>query len=82
MSLKTFLLGRWPFIAAYVGFALLAGAVVHLDLRLSGARLRPENVLYIIILGLVGLLACLWLEYRRQWSFWSSDPDNGLGISG
>lgn len=69
MSLRSFLAGRWPFIAAYAGFALLAGAVVQLDLRLSGARLRPDNVLYILILGLVVLLAALWVDYRRQSSF-------------
>lgn len=69
MSVKSFLAARWPWIAAYAAFALLAGAVVVLDLRLSGARLRPGNILYILILGVVVLGAALALDYRRHAAF-------------
>ncbi|MEW8977155.1 MAG: sensor histidine kinase [Symbiobacterium sp.] len=60
-----FLLDRFAYVLAYSTFAVLSLLVVHLDLRLSGARLQFVNLLYILLLGLVGLALFLWFEYRR-----------------
>lgn len=87
MRFSHFVRGRWPYIAAYGVFALLSVTVVQLDLRLSGGRLQYASVLYILLLGAVGLAAFLWVDYSRQKEFMnhltrftgSGDLD-GLGV--
>src|SRR5690625_662583 len=53
----------------YVAFALLTVVVVQLDLALSGASLQYVKLVYIFLLGLVGLVIFLVIDYRRQVAF-------------
>lgn len=69
MNLRAFLVDRLTYIIVYAGFGLLALAVVQLDLWLSQASLQFSNLLYIWLLGMVGLLLWLALDYRRQAEF-------------
>lgn len=68
-SFMAFVRDRRPYIVVYLAFALLTVAVVQLDLWLSGSTLRFANLIYILILGLVGLVLFLWAEYQRQSGF-------------
>ena len=70
MRFGHFLLDRLNYIVVYVAFAALSLLVVHLDLMLSGARLQVVNLLYIFLLGLVGLVLYLWWDYRRMAPFY------------
>ncbi|BAD42195.1 sensor histidine kinase [Symbiobacterium thermophilum] len=65
MRFWQFLWDRINYIAVYVAFAALSLVVVHLDLMLTGASLQVVNLLYIFLLGLVGLVVYLWWEYQR-----------------
>jgi hypothetical protein len=64
-----FLRDRAPYIGAYAGFGLLVVAVVQLDLSLSPSSLEWDNVLYLWLLGLVGLFSLLAADYQRQAAF-------------
>ncbi|MFO7274690.1 MAG: sensor histidine kinase [Symbiobacteriaceae bacterium] len=70
MRFWQFLWDRANYIVVYVAFAALSLLVVHLDLMLSGARLQVVNLLYIFLLGLVGLVLFLWWEYQRLAPFY------------
>jgi len=69
MSLWSFLADRSLYIALYVGFGVLMVAVVQLDLFFSGASLRLVNVIYLWLLGLLGLIVFLLVEYRKHVPF-------------
>lgn len=69
MDWRAFLRDRRLYIGLYVAFALLTVVVVQLDLSLSGASLKYANLLYILLLGLVGLIIFLVIDYRRQVAF-------------
>lgn len=71
MRFSQFLRDRIAYIVVYVAFAVLALVVVQLDLMLSGASLQFVNLLYILLLGLVGLVLFLWWEYQRLAPFYS-----------
>ena len=49
MSWRTYLRDHLPFVALFVGFALVTVAVVELDLRLSQGTLQWVNALYILL---------------------------------
>lgn len=68
-TFRAFLRDRRVYILTYVAVGFLTAAVVQLDLWLSGSSLRYANVLYIMVLGLVGLIVFLTLDYRRQSRF-------------
>jgi len=70
VSFLQFLLDRLAYVVAYVAFAALSLVVVQLDLKLSGASLQYVNLLYILLLGLVGLALFLWYEYQRMAPFY------------
>ncbi|MBE3576202.1 MAG: sensor histidine kinase [Limnochordales bacterium] len=65
-----FLRDRAVYIAAYAAFGTVTVAVVQLDLWLSSASLQLSNVLYLYLLGLVGLVVVLAVDYQRQAAFW------------
>lgn len=65
-----FLRDRAPYIGAYAGFGLLVVAVVQLDLSLSPASLDRSNIIYLCLLGVVGLFFLLAVDYQRQAAFW------------
>lgn len=69
MKFQTFLRDRLTYVLTYAAFGLLTIAIVELDLRISGASLHIGNVLYLWLLGMVGLLLYLVLDYRRQARF-------------
>ncbi len=69
MNFSAYLRDRAAYIVAYVAFAFLTVAVVQLDLRLAGASLRYVNVLYLLLLGVVGLSLLLWYDWLRQRRF-------------
>lgn len=66
---RTFLRDRRPYIIAYAAFGLLTAVVVQLDLMLHGGTLQFANVVYIVVLGFIGLAVFLFYDYRRQASF-------------
>lgn len=68
-SFRAFLRDRRPYIVVYAAFGLLTAAVVQLDLWLHGATLQFANIAYIVLLGFVGLVGFLFVDYRRQASF-------------
>lgn len=68
-TFRAFLRDRRLYITVYVAFGLLIAAIVQLDLLLHGASLQYANLLYILVLGFVGLLLFLVSEYRRQRAF-------------
>lgn len=70
MSFPQFVRDRLAYVTAYVAFAVLSLLVVQLDLRLSGASLQYVNLLYILLLGLVGLVLFLWWDYHRLAPFY------------
>jgi signal transduction histidine kinase len=82
MKLSAFLRDRAPYIAVYAAFGLLTVTVVQLDLALSQASLRFTNLLYIWLLGMVGMLLFLLFDYQRQAGFLRRlgrpDPDQPL----
>jgi signal transduction histidine kinase len=87
MTLRAYLRDRLPYIVTYALFGLLTVAIVQLDLRISGAGLQWANLLYLWLLGLVGLLIYLAFDYRRQAAFFRrleqigpDDPMDELGI--
>jgi len=69
MTLRSFLKDRLPYIITYALFGLLTVGIVQLDLRISGATLQFTNLLYLWLLGVVGLAIYLFIEYQRQASF-------------
>lgn len=69
MKLGAFLRDRALYIGVYGAFGLLIVTVVQLDLRLSGASLQRANLLYLWLLGMVGLLFFLIADYLRQAAF-------------
>lgn len=70
MPFMRFLLDRLAYVIAYGAFAVLSLLVVQLDLQLSGASLQYVNLLYILLLGLVGMVLFLWWEYQRLAPFY------------
>lgn len=64
-----FLRDRLLYIAFFLGFGVLALAVVQFDLWLSGATLRMGNLLYVALFGLISLLLFLVVDYQRQAEF-------------
>lgn len=69
MKRSAFLRDRLTYIGAYVTFGLLTVAIIQLDLWFSGATLRLGNVLYVGLLGLVGLAIFLMVDYQRDQAF-------------
>ncbi|MBP2018886.1 signal transduction histidine kinase [Symbiobacterium terraclitae] len=65
MRFAQFLRDRVAYVTAYAAFAVLSVLVVQLDLMLSGASLQYANLLYILLLGLVGLGLFLLWDYLR-----------------
>jgi|GEM_PF-81395 len=69
MSMWSFLLDRSLYIALYAGFGVAMVIIVQLDLFFSGASLKPANIAYLWLLGMVGLFVFLVADYRRQAAF-------------
>ncbi|MDF2630198.1 MAG: two-component sensor histidine kinase [Symbiobacteriaceae bacterium] len=69
MKPAAFFRDRLAYIGAYLTFGSLTVAIIQLDLSLSGATLRLGNVLYVGLLGLVGLGIFLAVEYQRDQAF-------------
>lgn len=69
MNLWSFLRDRVLYIALYAGFGVVTVAIIELDLFFSGATLRVANVLYLWLLGLVGLAGFLLVDYRKHVAF-------------
>jgi signal transduction histidine kinase len=65
LNRRQFLYNRLIFIAAYIGFGILATLVVQLDLWLSGSSLQIMNILYIWLLGIIILGVAVWVDYTR-----------------
>ncbi len=87
MKIGAFLRDRAPFIAIYTLFGLLMVAVVQLELTLSGSSLGRGNILYIWLLGMVGLGLYLLVDYQRQAAFFrrlssvsADEPLDQLGL--
>ncbi|MGI6610921.1 MAG: sensor histidine kinase [Limnochordia bacterium] len=87
MSWRTYLRDHLPFVALFVGFALVTVAVVELDLRLSQGTLQWVNALYILLFALVALSGALLTDYYRQKPFLvqlgqvtGSEPLDQLGL--
>lgn len=70
-TFRAFVRDRRVYILVYAAFGLLTAAVVQLDLWLHDASLHYTNLVYIVILGFVGLLLFLAYDYRRQAAFLS-----------
>lgn len=70
MGFKDFLRDRRVYIAVFLGFNGLTVAVVQLDLWFAGSALRIGNVLYVALLGAVGLAVWLTIDYARQRTFY------------
>ncbi len=66
MSFRAFLRDRWVYIAVYVASSLLTITLVQLDLSISKKSLEFANLVYVFILGIVGLVLFLGYDYRRQ----------------
>lgn len=69
MNLWSFLRDRVLYIALYAGFGVVTVAIIELDLFFSGTTLRVANVLYLWLLGLVGLAGFLLVDYRKHVAF-------------
>lgn len=70
MNLKSFLLDRVFYIAAYVLNVVFILLVVQLGLLEAGTTLSRENVLYLIVLSVVVLTLLLLIDYGRQRGFY------------
>lgn len=86
MTFWAFVRDRWIYSLAYTAFGLAIVAVVEFDTAITGQRMDISSLLYLLLLGLVGLLAFLGFEYQRQKGFWSqleaisgSEPLDQLG---
>ncbi|MEF3302337.1 sensor histidine kinase [Paenibacillus sp. GYB003] len=89
MSLKQYLADRIGYIALYLLQTALILLVVELDLLGQHAALGFDNVLYVAILTVVGLLVFLTVDYVRNRPFYrqlsglleqSSDIDDALRL--
>ncbi len=87
MNPRTFISDRLSYLITYAVFGLLTVAIVQLDLRISGASLQVVNLLYLWLLGMVGLLLHLFLDYQRQAAFFRrlgeispTEPIDQLGL--
>lgn len=79
---RAFLRDRAVYIGAYAAFGLVTVAVVQLDLWLSSASLQWSNVLYLYLLGLVGLVVVLAVDYQRQAAFWHWSEERSGSCTG
>lgn len=70
MNLWAFVRDRWIYGLVYVAFGLVMVAVVEFDTALTGQRLDLSSLLYLLLLGLVGLVTFYAFEYQRQKAFW------------
>lgn len=68
-TFRAFLRDRRPYVVMYAAFGLLTAAVVRLDLWLHAGTLQLSGIAYIILLGFVGLVVFLLVDYRRQAPF-------------
>lgn len=70
MDVKSFLIDRILYIAAYALNVVFMLLIVQLGLLENGASLSLENVLYLLLLSAVVLTLLLFIDYGRQRSFY------------